>query len=181
MSEIVTLRPAGLAGLLTALQPRDAEAAPLPDLDAIEKEAWNQGFVAGQAAAEAELAPLRLLMAEAAAALHAACVVDVDGLRPLVALLVKQISETVVMAQLHSDPKLLLALVEAALAAVRPGTAATLHANPATLAALRPHLPEIATAEDPALAPDGFVVSGTDFVIEVGLAARLLEIMGEIA
>jgi flagellar biosynthesis/type III secretory pathway protein FliH len=183
MSETLTLRPAGgLAGLLSALQPREALGAPPPpDLDTIRADAWNQGVVAGQAAADAELAPLRDELTKVAAALHAACVIDVDGLRPLVAALVTHIAETVLMAELQGDPRQLLALVDAALAAVRPGMAATLHANPTTLAALRPHLPDIATVEEPGLAPDGFVVSGTDFVIEVGLAARLQEIMGEIA
>jgi len=184
MNEMVTLRPrgSGLAGLLSALQPRAAAETPSPpDLAALREDAWNQGFVAGQTAAEADFAPLRLLMAEAAAALHAACVVDIDGLRPLVAMLVKQIAETVLMAELHSDPSQLMTLVAAALAAVRPGMVATLHANPATLAALRPHLPDIATAAEPDLGPNSFFVSGTDFVIEVGLSARLAEIMGEIA
>lgn len=172
----------GLAGLLSALQPRPPELAPPPpDLDAIRDAAWNRGVAEGHARAEAELAPLRLLMAEAAAALQAACRIDVDALRPLVAALVTQVAETVLMAELRGDPGILSALLDAALAAVRPGAAATLHCHPSMLAALRPHLPDITVAEDAGLATDGFVVAGTDFVIEVGLAARLQEIMGEIA
>lgn len=172
----------GLAGLLAAMLPRAPELAPPPpDLDAIRDAAWNQGMVEGHARAEAELAPLRLHMAEAAAALKAACRIDVDALRPLVAALVTQVAETVLMAELRGDSGILSALVDAALAAVRPGAVATLHAHPSTLAALRPHLPDIATAEDAGLTTDAFVVAGTDFVIEVGLTARLHEIMGEIA
>jgi flagellar biosynthesis/type III secretory pathway protein FliH len=182
MSDTTALRPSGLAGLLSAMQPRPPETpAPPPDLDAIRDDGWHAGFAAGQASANAELAPLRLYLAEAAAALHAACQIDGDALRPLLITVIRDIAEAVVMGELSADPQLLTRLVDAALALVRPGEAVTLRAHPATLALLRPHLPDLATIEDPGLAPDCFAISGTDFVIETGLSARLAEIMGAVA
>ena len=174
MSEAVTLYPAsGLAWLLSAMQPRAPEAAPPPDLDAIRTEGWEAGFAAGEASAEAALAPLRLYLAEAAAALHAACAIDRDALRPLLLILVRQLAEAVLLAELRADPAVLAALVTAGLAAVRPAEAATLRCHPDTLAALRPHLPDVAVAVDPGLPRDGFVIAGTDFVIDAALPARL--------
>lgn len=181
MSEPALHRPAGLAGLLSAMQPREAAPTPPIDVDAIRQGGWGEGFAAGQASASAELAPLRLALADAAAALHAACVIDGDALRPLLVTIIRQIAETVVMRELHLDPAVLVRLVDAALALVGPGEAATLRAHPATLATLRPHLPDLATAADPGLAADAFVVAGADFVVETGLSARLAEIIGEIA
>jgi flagellar biosynthesis/type III secretory pathway protein FliH len=181
MSDPALQRSAGLAGLLSAMQPRALAPPTPPDLDAIREGGWGEGFAAGQASANAELAPLRLYLAEAAAALHAACVIDGDALRPLLVTIIRQIAETVVMRELHLDPAVLVRLVDAALALVGPTEPATLRAHPATLAMLRAHLPDLATAEDPGLAADAFVVAGTDFVIETGLSARLAEIIGEIA
>lgn len=171
----------GLAGLLSAMQPREAAPTPPIDVDAIREGGWGEGFAAGQASASADLAPLRLCLVEAAAALHAACVIDGDALRPLLVTVIRQIAETVVMRELHVDPAVLVRLVDAALALVAPTEPATLRANPKTLAMLRAHLPDLATAEDPRLAVDSFVIAGTDFVIETGLSARLAEIIGEIA
>jgi flagellar biosynthesis/type III secretory pathway protein FliH len=182
MSDAAALRPLGLAGLLSAMQPRPPEPPPPPiDIDAIRDGGWHQGFAAGEAHAQAELAPLRLALAEAAAALQAACNIDGDRLRPLLADMIRQIAEAVVMGELRADTAVLARLVDAALALVRPGEAMTLRAHPSTLALLRPQLADIAVVEDPGLAPDAFAVTGTDFVIETGLSARLAEIMGAIA
>lgn len=187
MSELL-LHPAnGLAGLLDALQPR--AAAPPPDLDAIRAETHAAGFaeglVEGEASERAALAPLRAHLAEAAAALTAAAVIDADRLRPVLADAVRRLAEAVLAAELRQDPAVLLALAEAALAAIVPGQAATLLAHPVTLAALAPHLPfpaadcAIKTAADPALAPDRIIVSGADFIIDTSLSARLADILGE--
>lgn len=183
MSEELTLHPAGgLAGLLAALQPRDQQPPPaLPDLGEVREDGWNMGFAAGEASAAAALAPLRLHLAEAAAALHAACAIDRDALRPVLVTLIRQIAETVLMAELQHDNGVLVRLVDAALALVRPGEPVTLRAHPATLAMLRPHLPDLAIAEDPGLAGDAFIVAGPDFIVETGVMARLAEIIGEIA
>jgi flagellar biosynthesis/type III secretory pathway protein FliH len=182
MSDPVAFAPVGLAGLLSSMQPRPpTEPLPPPDLDSIREGGWQDGFAAGQTSAEGELAPLRLGLAQAAEALHAACRIDGDRLRPLLAAVIREIAEAVVMGELSADPQVLTRLVDAALALVRPTEAVTLRAHPATLALLRPHLPDIAAVEDLGLAPDAFAVSGTDFVIETGLSARLADIMESIA
>lgn len=171
----------GLAAMLAAMQPRAVEAAPVVDIAAERAAGFAEGEAAGAARAEAELAPLRLALAEAAEALRAAMVVDVDGLRPVVTGLVKAVCEAVVRAELRIDPSVLLRLIEAALMMVRAGEAATLRVHPVMLERLRPWLPEMAVAADDALAMDEFSVSGGDFVIEAGLAARLDEIMEGVA
>ena len=76
----------GLVGLLAAMRPRVEIVEAGPDLAAVQAQAWDAGFAAGCLHGEAELVPLRLALAEAAAALRAACVVDVDALRPVVAV-----------------------------------------------------------------------------------------------
>ena len=63
----------GLAGLLAAMQPRVEPVVPPVDLAAVRAEAWDAGFVAGAAEADAGLAPLRAQLAAAAAAVDAAC------------------------------------------------------------------------------------------------------------
>jgi flagellar assembly protein FliH len=179
MSEAAKL---GLAGLLAAMAPPPA-APPPPeiDLDGLHDAAWQQGFAAGAAQAETELAPLRLALAQAAEAFASACTIAVDPLRPVVMEVVRRIAETVVMAELRLDPSVLLRLIEAALAMVRPGEAMGLRVHPDMVERLRAWLPDIAIEADPAVAEDGFVVAGGDFVIEAGLAARLGDIMGELA
>lgn len=182
MSDAAALRSPGLAGLLSSMQPRPPEPPPPPiDVDAIRAGGWHEGFAAGERHAQADLAPLRLALAQAAAALDAACRIDGDMLRPLLADVIRQIAEAVVMGELRADPEVLARLVDAALALVRPGEAMTLRAHPAMLALLRAQVTDITIVEDPRLAPDEFVIAGTDFVIETGLAARLAEIMGAVA
>lgn len=177
MSEVV-LRPGdGLSALLSAMQPREASSLPEIDVEAIHETAWNQGFDAGRESAIAELAPLRLHLAEAAAALQSACRIDAAGLRPVVGELVRAVAEAVLRAELGSGARVLIPLVEAALAAVKPAEMPTLKAHPQTLAALAPEFPDLLMAEDASLPKDGFVVAGLDFVIEAGLQARLAEIM----
>lgn len=189
MSE-VQLRPAtGLAGLLGALQPRVEASLPPPDLDAIRTEGHAAGFAQGVAEAttreRAALAPLQAQLATAAAALAAAAVIDAERLRPLVADVVRQLAQAVLMAELQHDPALLMALVDAALAALVPGQPAVLTAHPETLAAIAPHLlvaagaTGLTTAADAAFAADRITVSGHDFIIDTSLAARLADILGE--
>ena len=172
-----------MAGLLDALQPRVEAPLPPPDLEAIRAEAHALGHTAGlaegRASEHAALAPLKAQLAAACEALCAAAVVDAETLRAPLAALVRHLAEAVLLAELRRDPAVLLALAEAALAAVVPGQAATLAAHPDTLAVLGPLLPGITTAPDPALAPDHIIVSGADFMIDTSLAARLADILGE--
>jgi flagellar assembly protein FliH len=168
--------PVGLASLLTALRPRiEPEPPPPPplDLDAVRQAAWDTGFAAGAATENASLAPLRAQLADAAAALHAACTIDVDLLRPLFVALVTGIAESVLDAELGAGAAVLMPLVNAALAEIRPGETATLRAHPDTLAALRSHLSDIVIAADASLARDAFAVTAPHFLIEAGLSARL--------
>jgi flagellar biosynthesis/type III secretory pathway protein FliH len=171
----------GLAAMLAAMRPRAVEVEPVVDIAAERASAFAEGEVAGAARAEVELAPLRLALAEAAAALQAAAAIDVDQVRPLLAELIRQICETVVMAELRLDPSVVLRLIEAGLAMVRPGEAPTLRVHPEMLDRLRPWLPDVAAVADPALAIDAFAVSGGDFVIEAGLVARLDAVMEGVA
>lgn len=183
MSEALTLAPAGLAGLLTALRPRiEPEVAPPtpPDLDAIRAAGWDDGFAAGEAAAAAGLAPLRVRLGEAAAALDSACRIDIDALRPLFVTLVTAVAEAVLAAELRAGAAM-VPLVTAALAQVRLGEAPTLCAHPETLVDLRAHLPDVAVAADPGLPRDAFTVSAPQFRIDAGLSARLAEIAGTLA
>jgi flagellar biosynthesis/type III secretory pathway protein FliH len=186
MSELLApahAHAAGLAGLLAALRPRaePVDAPPPPDLDAIRAAGWDDGFTAGEAAATAALSPLRVQLAEAAAALDAACRIDVDALRPLFVTLIRQIAEAVLMAELGASAATLEPLVNAALTAVHAGEAPTLRAHPETLAALGPHLPDVATHADPGLARDAFSVCAPQFRIDVGLSARLAAVTGAMA
>lgn len=171
----------GLAAMLASMLPRMADVAAVVDIEAERAVAFAEGEAAGAARAEAELAPLRLALAESAEALRAAAVIDVDALRPVLAGVIKAVAEAVVMAELRLDPSVVLRLIEAALALVRPGEVATLKVHPVMLERLRPYLPEMDVAADAALAMDQFTVSGGDFVIEAGLAARLAEIMEGVA
>lgn len=187
MSEVL-LAPAsgqlstGLAELLCALQPPPAiPPVPPADLDAIRRAGWEEGFVAGEAAADAALAPLRLALAEAAAALHAACTIDNDRLRPAFATLVRGLAEAVLAAELRAGATVLLPLVEAGLAALSPADQPTLVAHPDVLAQLVPYLPALATAADAALPPDSFAITGTDFIVETSLTARLDRVLGLVA
>ncbi len=184
MSDQATLHPAsaGLAGLLSALQPRPpVPRAPPPDLDAIRAEGFGAGYVAGEAAAEAALDPLREALAAAAARLDAACLMDAARLRPLLAALVQQVAQAVLMAELRGGAEALLPLVEAALTQVRLREPVVLKAHPETLALLAPHLPDIATAPDADLPRDGFALVGPDFIVDAGLSARLAELMEQVA
>ncbi len=179
MSEAAILS-GGLAGLYSAMQPRAQEAPQAVDLEPLREAAWEAGFAAGQASADAELAPLRLHLAEAAAALHDACRIEQQALRPVLMTLVRRLTEAVLDKELQEDTAL-LSLVNAGLALVRAGEVPTLQGHPRTLAALRPHLPAIRVVEDDDLDPDGFVITGADFIIDVNIAARLAEIMGELS
>jgi flagellar biosynthesis/type III secretory pathway protein FliH len=180
MSRAVTLHPAnGLAGLLSTLQP--GPSAPPVDLEAIRAQGFADGFAAGEAAAAAGVAPLRLHLAEAAAALNEACRIDPDSLRPVLMALVRQVAEAVLAAELQRGAAALEPLMTTALAALRPGDAATLHAHPDTLAMLRAHAPDLHLAPDPAMPPGSFAVSGTDFVIDAGLSGRLDAVLASLA
>lgn len=172
---------AGLAGLLTALRPRSVPDEPPPDLDAIRQGGWAAGFAAGEAAATAGLAPVRAQLADAAAALDAACCIDVDLLRPLFLALVAEIASAVLQAELNADAAALQPLVTAALAAVRLGEAPVLSAHPDTLAALAPYLPDIAVVPDAALPRDGFTVSAPQFTTAATLADRLADAVAGLA
>lgn len=168
----------GLAGLLSSLQPR---LVPDIDLAALRAEAWDAGFVAGAAEADVALEPSRAGLVAAAAAFDAACRIDVDTLRPPLLVLVHRIVEAVLSAELRVGAIALQPLVDAALAAVRPGEAATLRAHPDTLVVVLPHMAAIATIADPTLAVGAFAVTGAEFSIDVDLAQRLADIVAGLA
>ncbi len=168
----------GLATLLCALQPPPLVAPTPIDVVAVHRAGWDQGYAAGEAAADLALAPLRLHLAQAAEALNAACIIDVDRLRPVFAALVRAVAEAVLAAELGAGAAVLLPLVEAALGAVRPGDLPTLVAHPDVLAVVAGHLPGLMTAADGGMAGDGFAVTGTDFIIDVALTARLDRVLG---
>lgn len=169
----------GLAGLLSALQPRPEAEAPAIDIDALCAAAFADGLADGRGMVEAELLPLRGQVGAAVAAFEAACQVDVTALRPLVSELVRQLAEAVLLAELGRGAAVLMPLVEAGLAAVRPGAAATLHGHPATLTAIAAVLADVAVLADESLGLDEFRVSGADFIVDVSLRSRLNEIIGE--
>lgn len=172
----------GLARLYSAMAPRAEEPLPPPDLDAIHDTGWQAGFAAGEAAAQQTLSPLRANMVAAVVALDAATQVDADALRPLFAALVTRVAAAVLMAELSAGAAAaLVPLVDAALAQVRVGEAASLHAHPDTLAALGGHLPVLATVADSGLVRGIIHVTGTTFVIEADITARLAEIVEAMA
>lgn len=166
------------------MQPRVEVVEPVsvpPDLDTVRQDGWDAGFVAGEAAAQAALAPLKAALVAVAKALDAACQIDADRLRPVFVALVQRVAEAVLMAELKAGAAVLLPLVEVALGLVQIGEAAVLRAHPDMLAALQGHFPEIAVAADAALARDEFVVMAPGFVIGAGLSARLAEVVARVA
>lgn len=181
MAMPLTPEDIGLAGLLTSLRPRVVPNEALPDLEAIRQAGWEAGFVAGEASAATGLAPLREQLASAAAALDAACCIDVDRLRPLFMVLVHDVAGAVLQAELTVGGSALESLVDAALAAVRQGEAPVLNVHPETLAALKPYLPDVAVAADATCALDGFCVSAPQFTIAASLSDRLAEIVAGLA
>ncbi len=171
----------GLADLYSTMAPRLEEPVPPPDLDAIRDAGWQAGFAAGEAEAAERLTPLRAGLAAAVTAIDRAMQIDPDRLRPLFAALVERIAAAVLMAELTSGARMLLPLVDAALAQVRVDEPITLCAHPDTLAGLIAHLPAMATAADADMATDAFRITGPTFVIETGVAARLAALAEQLA
>jgi flagellar assembly protein FliH len=180
----------GLAVLLSWLQPgeaalqacaTDGEQDGLRDVEAEIAAARAEGFAAGAAAgraeAQAELTPLMAALRGAEAALRAACEMDVAAVQPVLAGLVRQLCEAVLMAELSGGAAVLLPLVEAALAEVKPGESAVLRAHPDVLAQLEGRLENVLMQGDAAMPRDAFAVEGPDFVIGAGLQARLETIL----
>ncbi len=172
----------GLAVLLSWLQPGEAadavrEPEVLRDVEGEIAAARAEGFAAGQAAgreaAEAALAPLAAALRGAEAALMGACEIEVAAVQPVLAGLVRQICVAVLMTELSGGAAVLVPLVEAALAEVKPGEAAVLRAHPDVLAALEGRFADVLPQGDAAMALDAFAVEGPGFVIGAGLQARL--------
>ena len=181
----------GLARLLASLMPANARP-PLVEIDLsvqlsearahAHAEGLSAGTAAGRAAALAELAPLRAALESAVAAARSGAAVDEAALRPLLGQLVEAVTKTVLMAELQAGRRVLVPLVEAALAEVAENALPTLTAHPETLALLGPDLPPgLATAADAALPTDHVVLSGPDYRIEAGLAERLTRILKALA
>lgn len=181
----------GLARLLSSLLPAAAARAE-PQLDmgtmieAARRQSWGEGFAAGDAAGreatEAALAPLRAALEHAVAAAVAAVAIDDAALRPALLQVIETVSKTVLMAQLNGGRRVLMPLVEAALAELAEGALPILIAHPQTLALLGPELPPgLATAPDPALPLAHVVLSGPDYRIEAGLEDRLSRILKALA
>jgi flagellar biosynthesis/type III secretory pathway protein FliH len=180
---------AGLARLLASLNPSpEPEVPPEPAIDyaALLAEARAEGEAAGRiageaegrAAAEAELVPLRHALIAATDAARAACVIDEDKLRPLLAQLVEAVAATVLMAELTAGRRALAPLVAAALAEVAEGALPTLSAHPDTLALISADLPPGLIARADAALPAGHVaIAGPDYRIEAGLAERLARLL----
>jgi flagellar biosynthesis/type III secretory pathway protein FliH len=184
----------GLAVLLSWLQPGASAAAaepanePAPARDfeaeilAARAEGYADGEAAGRVDAEAALAPMAAALEGAEAALKAACVIDAAAVQPALAALVRQLCESVLMAELGADSGAALApLVVAALAEVKPGEAAVLRAHPDTLALLEGQFEAVMGQGDAGMARDAFAVEGPDFVIETGLMARLEAMLADLA
>lgn len=187
-------RAPGLARLLTSLMPKPAEAEPPPppaiDLAALLAEARSEGeaagraagHAAGHAAATAELAPVKAAMESALAAARALVAIDDAALRPLLADLVATVTRAVLMAELKAGARVLMPLVDAALAEVADGALPTLSAHPDTLTYLARELPPgLVTAADPALPAQHIVLSGPDYRVEAGLEERLARIAKALA
>ena len=181
----------GLARLLSSLLPAEARP-PEPEIDVsvlleqARAQGRTDGFLAGetagQAAALAELAPLRAALENAVAAARAVTAIDEAALRPLLGQRIEAVAKTVLMAELQGGRRVLAPLVEAALAEVAEGALPTLIAHPDTLALLGPELPPgLATAADPALPIGHVVVAGPDYRIDAGLAERLARIVKALA
>ncbi len=180
---------AGLARLLASLNPLpEPEPPPEPriDMSALLAEARAEGEAVGRlageaqgrAAAEAALAPLRSALAAASDAARAACALDENALRPLLTGLVKQVAETVLMAELTAGRRALAPLIAAALAEVAEAALPTLSAHPETLALINADLPPgLSVRADVALPPGHVAVAGPDYRIEAGLAERLAQLL----
>jgi len=177
----------GLAGLLASLHAAPSpEPTFLPEPDpkmvrAAEDEvlratAFAEGRAEGQAEAEAALAPALARLQEAASAFEAACRIDTEGLRPALAELVRGLCERVLMAELAASPAALLQLADAALAQLKPGEPAVLHAAPHVISTLNDHAADalggLQLEADPSLG-DVIRLTGPTFIIEAGLDARL--------
>lgn len=184
-------RAEGLARLLTSLMPAaDAPLAPAIDVAALLAEARVQGhadghaggFAEGLAAATAELTPLRAALEGAVAAARALTAIDDAALRPLLAELVRAAARAVLMADLAGGARVLMPLVDAALAEAAEGALPTLIAHPATLALITPELPPgLATAADAALPLAHIVLAAPDYRVEAGIDERLAHIVKALA
>lgn len=167
-----------LALLLDRLQPvvpAPEVTEPACDPAAIRAEAFAAGEAAGRAAAEAALLPLHADLEAAAAAFRNAAVIDGAALRPLLAALVRAVAEAVLASELAMRDDALLALAQAAFAAVMPDEAPLLTAHPDTLARLGPHLPPVAIRPDSGMPAGAVCVSGPTFRIDADIATRLAQ------
>jgi flagellar biosynthesis/type III secretory pathway protein FliH len=176
----------GLARLLSSMMP--AEVSPRAEMDLptlladARAEGLRAGEAAGWAAAEAELAPLRAALENAADAARAATAIDAAALRPVLNELVENIVRTVLMAELDAGRAVLAPLVEAALAEVGESAEPTLIAHPETLALLGPELPPgLASSADPALPAGHVTLAGPDYRIEAGIEERLARVLKALA
>jgi flagellar biosynthesis/type III secretory pathway protein FliH len=186
------LRPAGLAGLLHALQPPVhapepvVEPGPDPVLlraaedRALEEAAHARGRAEGRAEAEAALVPAVAALSAAAQAFEAACRIEPGRLRAPLAELVRALCERVLATELQASAAILLPLVEAGLAELRLAEPAVLRAKPELLALLNDHcadaLAHVQLQPDPAMA-DAVELSGPDFIIHASLGDRLDDLL----
>lgn len=168
----------GLAVLLGRLQPGEVVAAPVVVEAVRDVEAeLAAAFAAGLAAGREDVLPEVDALRAAAAALRAACVVDVAGVTPVVAGLVRAVAERVLLAELKAGGDVLAPLVAAALGEVVPRAAAVVRAHPDALALVEGHLGGLESVADAGLGVGEFVVEGAEFVVPVGLMARLDAVM----
>ena len=180
LEAMLAMRPASLAALFT---PPQFEPAPVPALDirpdiaAITGDAEAMGFAAGHAAATAELLPLRQLLLQGAQKFDEACVIDINALRPAFRQLLQQTCEAVIAAELRLAPELLLAMIDAALAAIVVDGAALLRLHPDDLRRFETQQLPLAASADAQAAPGSVRIETPNFAVADSFAARLATLL----
>jgi flagellar biosynthesis/type III secretory pathway protein FliH len=171
---------AGLASLYAAMLPPLPEPEPelVIDVEAIADEAYRAGFAAGTAQTEAAIAPERVLLKTATAALLAASVIDPDTVRGVFLNLVRALAEAAVAAELLVNPVVISRLVDTALASVETRDGIVVRVHPDDVEALILDLPVVA---DATLVRGSVVVDGPSFVVRDSLDARLAVIVEGLA
>lgn len=174
---MIAAQPAPLAALFArpAAMVPDRIVEPAPAAQTLLDDAFARGHAEGLAAARADLLPVQELLDAGAVALRRAGDVDTAMLRTPFAALVTRLCVAVIGAELRLAPDHVLAMVDAALAAVVPDGAMVLRLNPLDAALLD----ETATALPLPVQPDAAVARGSlyidapHYVIADSFAARL--------
>ncbi len=159
--------------LLAAGVMRHAEPEPPVDVAAVTAAAYADGFAAGRATIEAELAPEREALVQLAESLK---VMRPDPSAPLALLLVEAVDHMVrqVVGEVEVDATLLLARAQAAAELIVEQTKpSTLRLHPDDFARLEGAVLPVPMVADPAVACGDVVLETAEGWIEDGVAARL--------